>query len=319
MVDKGSVLVTGAAGFIGRNLCPVLEEAGWLVRRVVRRNATEGDVLIEDMGPETDWSSALTGMDAVVHLAARVHVLREQQHVPADRFRKVNAMATRTLARQAAQAGVKRFVFVSTIGVHGVKTEKKGFVETDALAPVNDYARSKCEAEAVLRDIERDTGMEVVVLRPPLVYGPGVKANFYMLLKGVCMGLPLPLAGIKNNRDFLYVGNLSHAILTCLSHPDAAGQDFLLADGQAIATPVLIRHIARSLGRPARLFYMPAWALDLAGRVLGKHDMINRLIGSLEVNTAHIRERLGWQPPYSLDDGLKTTIGWYQQARKKEA
>lgn len=305
------VLVTGAGGFIGRNLCPVLEEHGWHVRRVVRRPLALDAVQINDIGPDTDWSEALSGMDAVVHLAARVHVLREQAREPRERFRQVNVDATRRLAQQAAAAGAKRFIFISTIGVHGVKTEGRGFKETDAPNPLNDYALSKLQAEDALRQVAQETGLEVVVIRPPLVYGPGVKANFLMLLGVVRRGLPLPLASIRNKRDMIYVGNLSDAILTCLSHPAAAGETFLVDDGDTVSTPDLIRRIARAMGKHPLLLPFPVGLLRFGGVLLGKCDMVNRLVSSLEVDSAHIRETLDWKPPYAFDDALAATIAWY--------
>ncbi len=306
------VLVTGAGGFIGRNLCPVLESSGWHVRRITRRKASEHAMALE-MGVDTDWSQALEGIDAVVHLAARVHVLREQASEPGERFRLVNVAATRQLAMQAAIAGVKRLVFISTIGVHGVKTEEEGFRETDVPNPLNHYALSKLEAEQALQEVARETGLEVVVIRPPLVYGPGVKANFYMLLRLVQTGLPLPMGSIRNKRDMIYVGNLSDAILQCLSHPAASGETFLVSDGKPVSTPELVRHIASGMGRNARLFPVPVKLLRFGGWVLGRCDMVHRLVSSLEVNHAHICNKLDWKPPYTFDDGICATVAWFMK------
>lgn len=298
--ENRRVLVTGAGGFIGRNLCPVLERAGWRVRPVTER-----------IGHDTDWGEALAGVDAVVHLAARVHVLREQADEPQERFRHINRDATRHLAEQAAAAGVRRFVFISTIGVHGVKTEGRGFRETDAPNPQNAYALSKREAEDALKKVEADTGLEVVILRPPLVYGPGVKANFRMLLDVVRRGIPLPLASICNKRDMVYVGNLADAVRVCLTHAAAAGEVFLVDDDDTVSTPDLIRRIARAMGKTPRLFPFPVALLRLGGWLSGRGDMVNRLVSSLEVDSAHIRGTLGWTPPYGFDDGLLETVRWY--------
>ncbi len=317
MVVEKKVLVTGAGGFIGRNLCPMLEERGWYVRRVVRRPLDVDAVQIKNISPDTDWSEALKGMDAVVHLAARVHVLREQASEPRELFRQVNVDATRHLAEQAAQAGVKRFVFISTIGVHGVKTQGKGFRESDAPHPLNDYALSKLQAEDALRKVARDTGLEVVTIRPPLVYGPGVKANFLMLLKVVCKGFPLPFGSIRNQRDMVYVGNLSDAIALCLTHPAAAGQTFLVDDGDTVSTPDLIRRIARAMDKKPRLFPFPVVVLQLGGHLLGKCDRVNRLVSSLEVDSTCIRKTLSWTPPFTFDEGLAATVESYHMEHCK--
>lgn len=314
MVAPGSrILVTGANGFIGQHLTALLESGGYAVRRAVRKSDGQpGTVVMGRIDGNSDWREAVRDCSAVVHLAARVHVLREQDSVPLERFRRTNVEASRALAKQAAAAGVKRFIFLSTIGVHGVKTEGGGFREDDALLPVNDYAFSKVEAEMALQDVARETGMELVILRPPLVYGPRVKANFLKLMQAVERGVPLPLSAIHNKRDMLYVGNLCDAALRCLTHPAAAGEAFLVADGQPVSTPELIRGIARVMGKPARLLPFPPALLMLAGRVLGKCDMVYRLIGSLEVDTAKIQQTLDWQPPHRFDDGLKNTVDWFR-------
>lgn len=310
--DTQKILITGAGGFIGRNLCPMLEREGFSVRRAVRKPLDADSVQIRDIGADTDWSAALGGMDAVVHLAARVHVLRECASEPSELFRQVNVEATRRLAEQAAAAGVKRFVFVSTIGVHGVKTEGKGFCEADTPHPLNQYALSKLEAEKALKKVAEETGLEVVIIRPPLVYGAGVKANFLMLLSVVKHGLPLPLASIRNKRDMVYVGNLSDAIRACLTHPAAVGQTFVVADGEAVSTPELIRHIAQAMGKKPLLFPFPESLLRFGGWMVGRCDMVHRLVSSLEVDSKKIRETLDWKPPFSFDDGLAATMQWYQ-------
>jgi nucleoside-diphosphate-sugar epimerase len=310
-----NLLITGAGGFIGRSLCPMLEQSGFYVRRAVRHPLGGNAVHIHDIATQTDWRAALEGMDAVVHLAARVHVLREQAEEPRALFRQVNVDATRRIAQQAAEAGVRRFVFISTIGVHGVRTEGRGFTETDAPHPRNEYARSKLEAEYALREVARETELEVVILRPPLVYGSGVKANFLRLLHAVHRGVPLPLAGIRNRRDMVYVGNLADAIRASLSHPEAAGATFLVADGEAVSTPELIRHLARCMGKNPRLFPLPESLLRLCGALTGKSDSVHRLVSSLEVDASHLRRTLDWQPPYALHDGLMATAEWFLEAR----
>lgn len=309
-----TVLVTGANGFIGANLCPVLEQGGFSVRRAVRRDDGQPNTFATDkINGSTDWKPILDNVYAVVHLAARVHVLLEHDDVPQVRFRRTNVEASHHLAEQAAAAGVKRFVFVSTIGVHGVKTQMQGFCELDSPAPLNEYASSKLEAEQALREVSEKTGMEIVIIRPPLVYGPGVKANFLKLMQIVDKGIPLPLASIHNKRDILYVGNLADAILKALTHPKAAGEAFVVADGQPVSTPELIRAIARHLDKPARIFPFPPALLELAGRIFGKCDTVHRLAGSLEVDTTKIKRTLDWTPPHRFDDGLEATVKWYKQ------
>ena len=244
---------------------------------------------------------------AVVHLAARVHVMRDEASDPLAKFREVNTEGTLNLARQAAQAGVKRFVFVSSIKVNG-EGRDAAYRETDSPAPEDTYAISKWEAEQGLQQISQETGLEVVILRPPLVYGPGVKANFRRLLDTVARGWPLPLGAIRNRRSLLYLGNFVDAIRVCVEHPAAAGKTFLVDDGQPVSTPDLIRAVAHAMGRPARLLAVPVDALEFAGALLGKQAAVARLTGSLWVDSSLIRTRLGWTPPYSMAAGLAATV-----------
>lgn len=226
---------------------------------------------------------------------------------PLAGFREVNTDGTLNLARQAAQAGVRRFVFVSSIKVNG-EGRAAAYLETDAPAPQDPYAISKWEAEQGLQRIARETGLEVVVLRPPLVYGPGVKANFLQLMQAVQRGWPLPLGAIHNRRSLLFLGNFVDAIRLCVVHPDAAGQTFLLDDGGPVSTPELIRALAHAMGRPARLLAVPAGVLELAGMLLGKRAAVGRLAGSLYADSSRIRSRLEWAPPYSMEAGLAATV-----------
>jgi len=310
-------LVTGATGFIGNALCKHLSTHGHQVLRAVRRDATlSGDILFSQIDGATDWAEALTGCDVVVHLAARVHVMNDTAQDPRALYQATNTDATLNLARQAAQAaGVKRFVYVSSIKVNGEGRDTP-YRETDAAAPEDAYAISKWEAERGLARIAADTGLEVVILRPPLVYGPGVKANFQQLLRMVERGWPLPLGAIRNRRSLLYLGNFVDAIRVCIEHPAAAGQTFLLDDGQAVSTPELIRALAHAMGRPARLLAVPVTVLELAGTLLGKRAAVARLTGSLYLDSSAIRARLGWMPPYTLQQGLATTVAdWQTRAR----
>lgn len=270
-----------------------------------------------DINVHTDWRAALSlgaspgrrekAVDAVVHLAARVHVMHDTAADPLALYRATNTEATLNLARQAAQAGVTRFVFVSSIKVNG-EGRDTAYTEADVPAPEDAYAVSKWEAEQGLWRIARETGLEVVVLRPPLVYGPGVRANFRRLLDTVARGWPLPLGAIENRRSLLYLGNFVDAIGRCIEHPAAAGQTFLIDDGQPVSTPELIRAVARAMGRPARLPAVPVGVLEFAGALLGKRAAVARLTGSLWLDSSPIRARLGWTPPYSMEAGLAATV-----------
>lgn len=301
-------LVTGANGFVGRALSGSLAMGGHAVVPVVRRACgLAGEVIVGDMNGKTVWHAALASCAAVVHLAARVHVMYDTGSDPLALYRATNTDATFNLARQAAQAGVKRFVFISSIKVNG---EGRGapYRVTDTPVPQDAYAISKWEAEQGLWRIARETGLEVVVLRPPLVYGPGVKANFRRLLDVVPRGWPLPLGAVDNRRSLLYLGNFVDAIRLCIEHPAAAGQTFLIDDGQPVSTPELVRAVARAMGRPARLLPVPVGMLEFAGALLGKRAAVARLTSSLWVDSSLIRSRLGWTAPYSMAEGLAATV-----------
>lgn len=310
------VLLTGATGFVGRALFEHMSDGDTFRPRLVARSGLDGanwvkatDVFhVSDMDGTTNWHAALVDCQSVVHLAARVHVMHDKASDPLALYRATNTDATLNLARQAAQAGVKRFVFVSSIKVNGEGRDAP-YRETDAPAPEDAYAISKWEAEQGLWQIARDTGLEVVVLRPPLVYGPGVKANFRRLLDTVARGWPLPLGAIENRRSLLYLGNFVDAIRVCLEHPAAAGQTFLLDDGEPVSTPELVRAIARAMGRPVRLLPVPVGVLAFGGALLGRRAAVARLTGSLHVDSSAIRARLGWAPPYSMEAGLAATVG----------
>lgn len=311
-----SVMVTGATGFVGDTLVDALQDRA---RRALRQPAADpqrGDVVVGDIGPDTDWSGALAGVDCVVHLAARTHVLREDAADPLAAYRRINVEATRQLARQAAAAGVRRFVFLSSVKVNGETTAAQPFSDIDPPRPEDAYGISKREAEDALRQTGADTGMEVVVLRAPLVYGPGVKGNFLRLLSAVDRGLPLPLASIDNRRSLIYVGNLVDAIVACIDAPAAAGKTFLVSDGEDVSTPVLIRKLAAAMGKPPRLLPCPVALLRFGAALLGQRAAAQRLTGSLQVDSSRIRRELGWQPRYSLDQGLNATVRWYYRDAK---
>ena len=310
------VLVTGANGFVGQALCPLLADAGWIVRKVVRqavRGVRTGCVAVGDIGPGTDWRAALDGVDAVVHLAARAHIMQDTAPDPLAAYRAINCGGSENLARQAAQAGVKRLVYLSSIKVNGESTAAYPFRADDTPHPQDPYGVSKWEAEQALQRVASDTGLEIVILRPPLIYGPGVKANFLRLMKLIERGLPLPLGMVDNRRSLLYLGNLADAVRICLSHPAAAGKTYLVSDGAPLSTAELVRHLAAALGKSATLLPVPPALLRLAGLLTGKRAEVARLLDSLEIDSSPIRRELGWQPPNTLEQGLAATAAWYRR------
>jgi UDP-glucose 4-epimerase len=301
------VLITGANGFVGGHLVPALAREGWSVRRAVRRPGLGGDVVIESIGPETDWRAALAGVDAVVHLAARVHHKNEEHE---GLYRSVNAEGTLRLARCAAMAGVRQFIFASTVHVNGRSNDGRApFSEGDVLTPCGLYGMSKAEAETGLKTLACDTNMKVSVIRPPLVYGVGAKANFALLARAVSLGLPLPFASIRNKRAFLAVQNLSSFILWLLSHPDPASkfEIFLVADKEQVSTPEFIERLARAAGRRPRLFGLPPELLGRLLKVIGRQDARDGLLGSLELDLSKAIST-GWRPEVSLDEGLRLAL-----------
>lgn len=304
------VLVTGANGFVGRALCAQAAARGVAVRGITRLPCElSGGVencVVSAVDEHADWQAALAGVEAVIHLAARVHVMADKAENPLAEFRRINTQGTLNLARQAAAAGVRRFVFVSSVKVNGEMTlPGHPFKADDAPAPLDAYGISKMEAEQGLSELAAETGMEVVIIRPPLVYGPGVKANFAAMMRWLRRGVPLPLGAIDNRRSLVTLDNLVDLMLTCISHPAAANQTFLVSDGEDVSTTQLLRRMGQALGRPARLLPVPAGLLELGAALVGRRDMAQRLCGSLQVDIEKTRQLLGWRPPLTLDEGLK--------------
>jgi UDP-glucose 4-epimerase len=308
------VLITGSSGFVGKVLMPTLLTRLYKITAVERFNQCEPreditSLVVSDINSTINWSTALHGADAVIHLAARVHVMRDTAIDPLAEFRSVNTEGTLNLARQAAAAGVRRFIFLSTIGVNGNSTAHgKIFTETSASLPHDPYSVSKHEAEVGLRAISKSTGIEIVIIRPTLVHGSKAPGNFGKLTRLVAKGLPLPLASIDNRRSLVGIDNLVDFIITCLEHPAAANETFLVSDGEDLSTPDLIRRMARAMDRPARLLPVPKSMLMAAATMLGKRDMAQRLCGSLQVDISKSRTLLGWNPPVSVDEGLRRAV-----------
>lgn len=264
---------------------------------------------VGDIGPATDWTTVLNGVDCVVHLAARAHVMDDSAPEPLAAYREVNVAGTRRLAEQAAAAGVRRLVMVSSIKVNGERTAPGApFLFSDPPAPEDAYGLSKWEAEQALWLVAAETGLEVVVVRPPLVYGPGARGNFQRLLRWVARGLPLPLGAVENRRSLVALDNLVDLLRVCIDHPAATGQTFLVSDGEDLSTPELIRRLAAAMGRKPRLLPVPPALLRLGGWLLGRSGEVARLLGSLQVDIAHTREILGWTPPISVQEGLRRTV-----------
>lgn len=304
------LLITGAAGFVGRALVLALQSTSYQIYSAIRQVNTESIQAnifsVGDISSNTNWHVALNTVDVVIHLAARVHVMREIETDPLAEFRKVNVDGTLNLARQAVKAGVKRFVFVSSIKVNGELTQaNKPFIASDMPCPQDAYGISKYEAEQGLLKLAKETGLEVVIIRPPLIYGGGVKANFASMMKAVKSGIPLPLGAINNKRSFVYVGNLISLILKCIDHPSAANQVFLVSDGHDLSTTELLKACAQSLGVRPRLLPIPQRLLDITAKLLGKENLAQRLCGNLQVDITKTRQLLDWNPQFTVEDGLK--------------
>ena len=317
----GIIAVTGANGFVGRALCTEALRRGLAVRGITRVPCTLPDgvenVAVGEVDGDTPWEQSLAGCDVVVHLAARVHIMRDKSHDPLAEFRRINTAGTQRLAQCARRSGVRRLVNVSSIGVNGSSTEGElVFTDRDVPDPHNPYSLSKWEAEQALRLFQLEGGLEVVTVRPPLIYGPGVGGNFLRLLGAVHGGIPLPLGLTRNFRDLLYVGNLVDFLLVCVAHPLANGNTYLVSDGTPVSTHTLLRGLAHALGVPSRLFSVPPFLLQLVGNLTGHTAEFQRLLSSLRVDSSKVQRELHWYPAYSLRQGLQATADWYLEQEK---
>ncbi len=312
--------MTGANGLIGAALLEQLQRNLIPSKAALRTGCTkrlEGNcVEVGSIDSGTQWKPVLQDVETVVHLAARVHVMRDTAVNPMDEFRRVNVEGTLNLARKSADAGVRRLVFLSSIKVNGEETSTgKQFRPDDILAPMDAYSISKWEAEQGLLAIAKETGMEIVIIRPPLVYGPGVKGNFLSMMRWLAHGVPLPLGAINNRRSLVSLDNLVDLIMTCLDHPAAANQTFLVSDDKDVSTTELLQRIGNALDKPARLIPVPPKLLQWGANLFGKEDIAQRLLGNLQLDISKTKEYLGWTPPINIDVSLKKTAEWYWKQR----
>ncbi|MDD5321296.1 MAG: SDR family oxidoreductase [Methylococcales bacterium] len=317
------VLITGINGFVGKALGDELVTKGFNINGAVRPSVpvdfpdTITKFVIKDIDSKTDWQNALEGVDVVIHLAARVHIIKETASDALAEFRTVNVEGTLNLACQAVRAGVKRFIFISSIKVNGEGTLLgQPYTEADQAAPVDPYGISKREAEDALHRLASETGMDVVIIRPPLVYGPGVKANFQSMMRWLDRPVPLPLGAIHNRRSLVALDNLIDLIITCIHHPAAANQVFIAGDGEDLSTTELLQRLATALGKTAWLVPVPVPVLMCAASLLGKQAVAQRLCGSLQVDISKARDLLGWTPPVSVDEALHKTALHYMKSCK---
>lgn len=319
------VAITGATGFVGRAITAYLSQHSEYTVRVAVRGAYTSSgsatevVTIKSMEPDSSWAPFVSDAQVVIHAAARVHVMHDVAANPDDEYFRVNVAATLNLAEQAATAGVKRFIFISSIKVNGEATAPGApFTADQPVNPSDPYGVSKSRAEEGLRQIAERTGMAVVIIRPVLVYGPGVKANFLSMMRWLDKGIPLPLGAIHNRRSLVALENLVDLIATCIQHPAAANQTFLVSDGNDLSTTQLLQHMARSLGKPARLLPVPAWLLKTAAVAVGKGSFSQRLCGSLQVDISKTCTMLGWTPPVSVEDAMKAAAHYFLEHKNDE-
>lgn len=306
------VIITGSTGFIGSAITKQFKNSDYQLFPVVRsikNGFPQNAIEVGDINGSTDYRCALNEVHVVIHVAARAHIMKDESTDPLTEYRKVNVEGSENFARQAAAAGVKRFVYISSVKVSGESTTLKSpYTELMEPAPEDAYGQSKYEAEEVLQKISVETGMEVVIIRPPLVYGAGVKANFLSLLKLSSLSLPLPFGAVNNKRSIVYVGNLVDFIIRCIDHPNAANQTFLISDGEDLSLKSLIAYIRKAMGKSALLIPVPASLFKFAGKLTGKSGVVDRLVGDLQVDSSKARELLEWTPPYTVEQGISETV-----------
>lgn len=315
-MNKSRIAITGTTGFVGSNLLEKLYLSKYFGvvfnRSELALNGRFDNKFISIQVPnffDYNFKNDLIDVDCIIHCAARAHIMQDEVAEPLTEYRLVNVQGTLNLARCAVAAGVKRFIYISSIKVNGESTSvKTPFYATDTVKPEDYYGQSKSEAEEQLLELVKETGLEVVIIRPTLVYGPGVKANFASLLNLVSKGIPLPFACIQDNRRSLVsVKNLVDLIVTCIDHPKAANQVFLVSDDHDVSTASMVKHMSKALGKSSRLLPVPLWCYRFVGKITGKTDVVNRLLGSLQVDISHTKETLGWLPPQTLEEGFKET------------
>ena len=310
------ILVTGADGFVGSSLCVQVMGRGYDVMATTRAQSYQFDgvrnIQVGNINEKTDWAEALHEVDVVIHLAARVHVMSNDDASSLEEFRSINVQATLSLAQQAARAGVKRFIFLSSIKVNGESTSRgMAFRADDTHIPTDHYGLSKYEAEQGLLALAAETGMEVVIIRPPLVYGPGVRANFASMIRWMQRGIPLPFGAIDNRRSFIALDNLVSFIIHCIDHPKAANEIFLISDGEDVSTTVLLQKMSKALGKKSCLMPVPERWLRLVAKILGREDEAGKVLNSLQVDSSKARDVLGWKPVITMDEQLHKTAEWY--------
>ncbi|EGR2449694.1 TPA: UDP-glucose 4-epimerase family protein [Vibrio cholerae] len=311
------ILLTGATGFVGQQILRQLPQQARVFGRT--KPARDCHFFAGELSANTDYRAALSGVDVVIHCAARAHVMNETATNAAELYQDINTHATLALAKQAAASSVKRFIFISSIKVNGESTSgRMPFTSSDQPCTSDHYGQSKLEAENRLKDLAAKTGLEVVIIRPTLVYGLGVKANFASLMRLISKGMPLPFGCIaKNKRSLVSVDNLVDLIITCIDHPKAANQVFLVSDDHDVSTSEMVRELAIALGKPTWQLPVPIWCYKLFGKLFGKSDIVDRLTGSLQVDISHTKETLGWKPPQTLQEGFKQTAQAFLQANNK--
>lgn len=311
------VAVTGASGFVGSRLVAELVARGFFVRAITRRsplspcgvNSRHDTFCLGDIDSRTEWSTALAGVTTIIHCAAHVHLTRGADQDAIEYYREVNVRGTLKLSEEAAKAGVKRLVFLSSIGVNGSVTKHgERFTSTDTIAPKEAYAISKMEGERALWGVSKNAGLEVVIVRPPLIYGPNAKGNVARLYKFVRSGIPLPFGAIKNQRSMIGLDNLIDFLITCNTHPEAVGRTFLVSDGVDLSTPEFMRLVAGEMGKISRMYPVPLWLLRLIAHFMGRGGDLSRLSGSLQIDCNSSNRLLGWQPPFTVREGVRRMV-----------